>query len=113
MGQQQASSHLKPGRARQVQGAILGRARNLGLTLSNEARAEILIEETVQTSAIEGEVLNRDSVRSSVIRQLSLDQAGLQDVFRNPTNTFKDEILTYGSFLKNHHSNNAFIPPMI
>ncbi|MBF0595229.1 MAG: hypothetical protein HQL22_09700 [Candidatus Omnitrophica bacterium] len=25
---------------------------------------------------------------------------GLQDVFRNPTNAFKEEVLTYGAFLK-------------
>lgn len=73
------SNRLLPvvSRARQAQGTILAKVKSLGLGLTNEAQAEILIEETVQTSAIEGEILNRDSVRSSVIRQLGLDQAAL------------------------------------
>lgn len=79
------SNRLLPilSRARQIQGTILTRAKNLGLELTNEAQAEILIEEAVQTSAIEGEVLNRDSVRSSVIRHLGLDQAGLPHTERH------------------------------
>lgn len=65
------------GKARQTQGKILSRVKFLGLNLTREAQAEVLIEEAVQTSAIEGEVLNRDSVRSSVARHLGLPQAGL------------------------------------
>jgi Fic family protein len=65
------------GEARQTQGRILARARSLGFALTHEAQAEVLTEEAVKTSAIEGEVLNRDSVRSSVARHLGLPQAGL------------------------------------
>ncbi len=65
------------GKARQIQGKILARVKNLGLTLTNEAQAEILTEEAIKTSAIEGEILNRDSVRSSVARHLGLPQAGV------------------------------------
>lgn len=65
------------GKARQTQGKILTRVKSLGLTLTTEAQAEILTEEAVKTSAIEGEVLNRDSVRSSVARHLGLPQGGL------------------------------------
>ncbi|MBI5024729.1 MAG: Fic family protein [Candidatus Omnitrophica bacterium] len=65
------------GKARQTQGKILTRVRSLGLALTHEAQAEVLTEEAVKTSAIEGEVLNRDSVRSSVARHLGLPQAGL------------------------------------
>ena len=73
------SNRLLPllGQARQLQGGILTRVKAFGMTLTREAEAEILIEETVQTSAIEGEVLNRDSVRSSVARHLGLPKAGL------------------------------------
>ena len=73
------SDRLLPllGKARQIQGKILTRVKSLGLPFTHEAQAEILIEETVKTAAIEGEVLNRDSVRSSVARHLGLPQAGL------------------------------------
>ena len=65
------------GKARQAQGKILTRVKILGLDLIQEAQAEVLTEEAVKTSAIEGEVLNRDAVRSSVARHLGLPHAGL------------------------------------
>ena len=71
------------GKARQIQSRILTRVKSLGLALTHEAQAEILIEETVKTSAIEGEILNRDSVRSSVARHLGLPEAGLPRVERH------------------------------
>lgn len=71
------SGRLLPllGKARQTQGKILVRVKTLGLNLNSEAQAEILTEEALKTSAIEGEILNRDSVRSSVARHLGLNQA--------------------------------------
>ncbi|MCD4781738.1 MAG: Fic family protein [Candidatus Omnitrophica bacterium] len=68
-------SHL--GQARQTQGKILARVKALGIPLISQAQAEILTEEVMQTSAIEGETLKRDSVRSSVVRHLGLSEAGL------------------------------------
>ena len=65
------------GKARQIQGKILSRVKSLGFALTHEAQAEVLIEEALKTSAIEGEILNTDSVRSSVARHLGLSQAGL------------------------------------
>ncbi len=65
------------GQARLAQGKLLTKVTSLGFKLSQEARAEILIEEAVQTSAIEGERVNRESVRSSVARRLGLPVAGL------------------------------------
>nr|MBC8362980.1 Fic family protein [Candidatus Desulfatibia profunda] len=65
------------GRTRLRQGGLLSKVDVLGLKFSSEARAEILIEETVKTAAIEGQTLNRDSVRSSVARRLGLSTAGL------------------------------------
>lgn len=47
------------------------------LRWDSEAQAAILTEEALTTSAIEGERLNRDSVRSSVARHLGLPTAGL------------------------------------
>ncbi len=64
-------------RARQLQGKILMRVKSLELGLTHEAQTEILTEEAVTTSAIEGEMLNRESVRSSVVRHLGFSEAGL------------------------------------
>jgi len=65
------------GKARLSQGKLLSRVAALGIELNLTARADILIEETVKTSAIEGELLNRDSVRSSVARHLGLPSENL------------------------------------
>jgi Fic family protein len=65
-------------RARMGKGKLAAEIANLGFDLSREAQAEILIEETVKTSAIEGEALSRESVRSSVARRLGLPTAGLK-----------------------------------
>ncbi|MBI4124599.1 MAG: Fic family protein [Deltaproteobacteria bacterium] len=64
-------------KARLAQGRLLTKVSHLGLKLGREAQAEILTEEAVQTSAIEGKSLNRESVRSSVARHLRLPTAGL------------------------------------
>lgn len=80
-----SSDELLPhlGQARQTQGKILIRVKALGMSLTNQAQAEILTEEAMQTSAIEGEILKRDSVRSSVARHLGLSQAGLPPADRH------------------------------
>lgn len=51
--------------------------KGLGFDLSEEARAEILANEAVKTSEVEGAILNLDAVRSSVARRLGLPSAGL------------------------------------
>jgi len=63
--------------ARKDQGALLGRIKSLGFELGTQAEAVVLTEEAIKTSAIEGERLNLDSVRSSVARHLGLPTAGL------------------------------------
>lgn len=65
------------GPARLAQGRLLTKVSRLGLKLTREAQADILTEEAVQTAAIEGERLDRESVRSSVARHLKLPAAGL------------------------------------
>jgi len=64
-------------RARKQQGHLLGAARLLDNSLSLEAQAQILVEDGFSTSAIEGEQMNLDSIRSSVARHLGLSHAGL------------------------------------
>jgi Fic family protein len=65
------------GQARLAQGKLLSKVQTLGIELSREAQAEILTEETIKTAAIEGENLDRSSVRSSVAIRLGLPTAGL------------------------------------
>src|SRR3990172_935711 len=64
-------------RARLAQGKVLGAVRLLDASLTLEAMAAILVEDGVTTSAIEGERLDLDAVRSSVARHLGLPTAGL------------------------------------
>lgn len=63
--------------ARLAQGKALGAARLLDPDLTLEAVAAILTEDGLTTSAIEGERLAPDAVRSSVARHLGLPTAGL------------------------------------
>ncbi|MDD5435208.1 MAG: DUF4172 domain-containing protein, partial [Nitrospira sp.] len=71
------------GRARLLQGNLLGRVKRLGFQLGEEAQADILTEEAIKTAAIEGERLNPQMVRSSVARHLGLREAGLISVSRS------------------------------
>lgn len=48
-----------------------------------ELQAEVLVEEAFTTAAIEGEKLDRDSIRSSVARRLGLPTAGLPPTVRH------------------------------
>lgn len=68
---------LEPlGNCRFQQGALLTQMKELGLDLRQQARAEILTQEAMKTSEIEGEKLDPDAVRSSVARRLGLPTAG-------------------------------------
>lgn len=70
-------------RARLGQGKLIAQLSALGFGLGRQAHAEILVEEAVKTSLIEGERLNRESVRSSVARRLGLSAAGLPSPSRS------------------------------
>jgi Fic family protein len=62
---------------RHNQGQLVGRMKALGFRLREEAVLESLTQEVVKSSEIEGEILNRDEVRSSIARRLGLDVAGM------------------------------------
>lgn len=64
-------------RARLAQGKVLGTLRLLDATRTSEAVAAILVQDGLTTSAIEGERLDLETVRSSVARRLGLPTAGL------------------------------------
>lgn len=73
--------HLSAARYRQ--GLLLGKMHDLGYQLKKEATLAALTEETVKSSAIEGEELNPEGVRSSLARRMGLEAAGTQPVDRN------------------------------
>lgn len=62
---------------RHRQGRLLGEMASLGFDLRNEATLTMLTAEVVESSAIEGEKLNPDEVRSSIATRLGLDAGGL------------------------------------
>ncbi|MAH60998.1 MAG: cell filamentation protein Fic [Legionellales bacterium] len=62
---------------RHRQGRLLGRMEGLGFELKREASLKTLTNDVVKSSAIEGENLNPEEVRSSIARKLGIDVAGL------------------------------------
>jgi len=62
---------------RHRQGKLLGRMEGLGFTLKREASLSTLTNDVIKSSAIEGEKLNPEEVRSSIARRLGIDIAGL------------------------------------
>jgi len=59
------------------QGRLLGKMEGLGFDLRNEAHLRTLTEDVVKSSEIEGEILEREQVRSSIARRLGMDIGGL------------------------------------
>ena len=59
--------------ARQRQGELVGKARAIGLDQTGSTVQEVLFQEVMATSAIEGENLNPAAVRSSVLRKLGTE----------------------------------------
>ena len=62
---------------RHRQGRLLGRMEGLGFELKREASLSTLTNDIVKSSAIEGENLNPEEVRSSIARKLGINIAGL------------------------------------
>ncbi len=63
-------------RVRHDQGRLLGRMERLGVRFQEEACLATLTSDVVKSSAIEGEQLNVEEVRSSIARRLGLDFGG-------------------------------------
>jgi Fic family protein len=63
---------------RHRQGLLLGRMSSLAIGAQADASLGVLTDDAVQTSAIEGEVLEPRSVRFSIARNLRLERAGVE-----------------------------------
>lgn len=59
------------------QGKLLGKMGSLGFELQSEAVLQTLTWDVVKSSEIEGELLDKDQVRSSIARRLGMNVAGL------------------------------------
>lgn len=68
---------------RHLQGRLLGSMESLGFDLRNEANLAALTADVIKSSAIEGEKLNTDQVRSSIARRLGLEFGGTTTTSRD------------------------------
>lgn len=66
-----------------AQGLLMGRLADVGMALRDQASLAALTEDVVKTSAIEGERLDVDSVRSSIARRLGVEIGALAPVDRH------------------------------
>ncbi len=66
-----------------AQGLLLGRLADVGLVLRDQASLAALTEDVLKTSAIEGEQLDAESVRSSIARRLGVDIGALAPADRH------------------------------
>jgi len=62
---------------RHRQGRLMGRMEGLGFSLRSEAVLHTLTEDVLKSSEIEGEILDRNKVRSSIARRLGIDIGAL------------------------------------
>jgi Fic family protein len=68
---------------RHRQGRLIGRMEALGFPLRAEANLASLTQEVIKSSEIEGEILEKDQVRSSLARRLGMDIGALTPADRN------------------------------
>jgi len=68
---------------RHSQGRLLGRMEGLGFALRDQATLQVLTEDVLKTSEIEGQQLNPDVVRSSIARRLGVDIGALAPADRH------------------------------
>ncbi|HET8808930.1 MAG TPA: Fic family protein [Flavobacteriaceae bacterium] len=68
---------------RNLQGKLMGKVELLGFELKDEANLETLVQDVVQSSEIEGEILNPEQVRSSIATKLGLENSGLENSDRH------------------------------
>ncbi len=69
--------------AHHAQGHLLGRLQDIGMGLRDQATLQVLTENVLKTSEIEGERLDPETVRSSVARRLGVDVGALAPADRH------------------------------
>lgn len=71
------------GNVRHLQGKLLGQMESLGFSLKEEAVLTTLTLDVLKSTEIEGEILNKDQVRSSIARKLGITVNGIVASSRN------------------------------
>lgn len=84
------------------QGRLLGRMQELRFRLQEEAVLKTLTEDVLKSSEIEGEILDKDQVRSSIARRLGMEAGalpptdriveGVVEMMLDATQKFKDAL---------------------
>src|SRR6202171_4654818 len=87
---------------RHRQGRLIGRMQALGFHLQEEAVLQTLTEDVLKSSEIEGEILDKDQVRSSIARRLGMEAAalppsdrkveGVVEMMLDATQKFRDQL---------------------
>src|SRR5882724_3156613 len=68
---------------RHNQGRLLGHMEALGFSLRQHATLQVLTEDVLKSSEIEGERLDAEQVRSSIARRLGIDIGAIKQADRN------------------------------
>src|SRR6202163_1528813 len=68
---------------RHRQGRLIGRMQALGFPLREEAVLNTLTEDVLKSSEIEGEILDKEQVRSSIARRLGIEIGALTPADRD------------------------------
>ena len=64
---------------RNLEGRIMGLMQGVGFNVQNATSLDVMVEDVLRSSEIEGELLNADRVRSSIARHLGLSTEGLPE----------------------------------
>ena len=64
---------------RNLEGRVLGLMSGLGFSVQNTTSLDVMVEDVLRSSEIEGELLNADRVRSSIARHLGIPTEGLPE----------------------------------
>jgi Fic family protein len=68
---------------RHQQGLLIGKMGALGFNLRKEAVLHSITQDVIKSSEIEGEILDKSQVRSSIARRLGIEIGGLENIDRN------------------------------
>lgn len=68
---------------RHLQGRLMGQMESLGFSLREEAMLTTLTLDVLKSTEIEGELLDKEQVRSSIARRLGITTSGLVNSSRN------------------------------
>lgn len=67
---------------KKAQGYLLGKMGVLGFDVKNNALLQVLTENIIKSSEIEGQILDKHIVRSSIARRLGIDISGEMPCFK-------------------------------